>query len=371
MICPGPNHLCPAQNDQKGVRATTGELGIFLIWVFCRRPQFSCLIIGEVALRVTFPCEIDTNTNALLLKNTRPAGRPVRNADLDMKQSRPRGRCCCWCEKTRVAFRVLFKQRKQRDRRATRRGHSSTKTQPARETGVRVTWPAAGRDGGGTMTTARPARAFATSPRLASAIFAPPRPPARTGRVARAVVRPTRARKYNKRTKWSRVAPRSGRSTSHGGQNQPRKPIRPYPARPRSRSLRNHTGFCARAVGCWCPWGALARYPSVPAPCSCPLPFSARRMPAPFCGRYSFATRSLCVLLLVQLLVPRRAPPTRRLPLPALCSYPFAARARPMPVPAHCPCPLRARAPTPPFAQSRSCACATTRARARAMAPRT
>ena len=25
-------------------RATTGELGIFLIWVFCRRPQFSCLI---------------------------------------------------------------------------------------------------------------------------------------------------------------------------------------------------------------------------------------------------------------------------------------------------------------------------------------
>ena len=44
VICPGPIRLCPAQNDQKGVRATTGKLGIFLIWVFCRRPQFSCLI---------------------------------------------------------------------------------------------------------------------------------------------------------------------------------------------------------------------------------------------------------------------------------------------------------------------------------------
>ena len=44
VICPGPIHLCAAQNDQKGVRATTGELGIFLIWVFCRRPQFSRLI---------------------------------------------------------------------------------------------------------------------------------------------------------------------------------------------------------------------------------------------------------------------------------------------------------------------------------------
>ena len=189
--------------------------------------------------------------------------------------------------------------------------------------------------------------------------------------------------------------------------------------------LWNHTGFCARAVGCSCPWGALARYPSVPAPCPCPLPFgarpmpvpatlrcppnysflgvlllvgypyplcaptralsaparcscpwgararypsfSARPMPAPFFGRYSFATRSRCVLLLAQLLVPRRAP-TRRLPLPALCSYPFATRARPMPVPSHCPCPRRARAPTPPFARSRSCACATTRPRARAMA---
>ena len=44
VICPGPIRLCPAQNDQKGVRATTGKLGIFLIWVFCRRPQFSRLI---------------------------------------------------------------------------------------------------------------------------------------------------------------------------------------------------------------------------------------------------------------------------------------------------------------------------------------
>ena len=115
---------------------------------------------------------------------------------------------------------------------------TATKTQQARETGVRVVWPAAGRDGGGTTTTttAQPARAFATSPRLASAIFAPPRPQGRIGRVARAAACPARARKYNKRTKWSRVAPRSGRSTSRGGQNHPRKPIRPYPARPRSRS---------------------------------------------------------------------------------------------------------------------------------------
>ena len=99
--------------------------------------------------------------------------------------------------------------------------------------------------------------------------------------------------------------------------------------------LWNHTGFCARAVGCSCPWGALARYPSVPAPCPCPLPFGARPMPAPFCGRYSFATRSRCVLLLARLLVPRRAP-TRRLPVPALCSYPFATRARLALVPARC-----------------------------------
>ena len=49
VICPGPIRLCPAQNDQKGVRATTGKLGIFLIWVFCRRPQFSCLIIQAAA----------------------------------------------------------------------------------------------------------------------------------------------------------------------------------------------------------------------------------------------------------------------------------------------------------------------------------
>ena len=106
---------------------------------------------------------------------------------------------------------------------------TATKTQPARETGVRVVLPAAGRDGGGTTTTARPTHAFTTSPRLASAIFAPPRPQGRIGRVTRAAVCPVRARKYNKRTKWSRVAPRSGRSTSRGGQNHPpRKPIRPW-----------------------------------------------------------------------------------------------------------------------------------------------
>ena len=65
---------------------------------------------------------------------------------------------------------------------------TATKTQQARETGVRVVWPAAGRDGGGTTTTttaAQPARAFATSPRLASAIFAPP-PPTRAHRPSHA-----------------------------------------------------------------------------------------------------------------------------------------------------------------------------------------
>ena len=51
MICPGPIRLCPAQNDQKGVRATTGKLGIFLIRVFCRRPHFSCLIIQRTPRR--------------------------------------------------------------------------------------------------------------------------------------------------------------------------------------------------------------------------------------------------------------------------------------------------------------------------------
>ena len=57
----------------------------------------------------------------------------------------------------------------------------------------------------------------------------------------------------------------------------------------------------------------------------------AARTPKSFraLGPYSFATRSRVVLLLVQLLVPRRAP-TRRLPLPALCSYPSATRARPL-----------------------------------------
>ena len=47
-ICPGPIRLCPSQNDQKGVRATTAKSsGIFLVWVFCRRPQGGVLTIGE------------------------------------------------------------------------------------------------------------------------------------------------------------------------------------------------------------------------------------------------------------------------------------------------------------------------------------
>ena len=39
VICPGPIHLCPAQNDQKGVRAHVVKFGSLLVWVFCRRPQ--------------------------------------------------------------------------------------------------------------------------------------------------------------------------------------------------------------------------------------------------------------------------------------------------------------------------------------------
>ena len=73
-------------------------------------------------------------------------------------------------------------------------------------------------------------------------------------------------------------------------------------------TLRTATGFCARAVGCSCPWGALARYPSVPAPCPCPLPFGARPMPVPATLRcppnYSF----LGVLLLVGYPYPLCAP---------------------------------------------------------------
>ena len=48
MICPGPIRLCPAQNDQKGVRAHVVKFGSLLVWVFCRRPQGSGLIIELV-----------------------------------------------------------------------------------------------------------------------------------------------------------------------------------------------------------------------------------------------------------------------------------------------------------------------------------
>ena len=50
---------------------------------------------------------------------------------------------------------------------------TATKTQPARETGVRVMWPAAERRRRHNDDSRRSARAFKTSPRLASAIFAP------------------------------------------------------------------------------------------------------------------------------------------------------------------------------------------------------
>ena len=39
VICTGPIRLCPAQNDQNGVRATTAKSGNLVVWVFCRRPQ--------------------------------------------------------------------------------------------------------------------------------------------------------------------------------------------------------------------------------------------------------------------------------------------------------------------------------------------
>ena len=49
MICPGPICLCPAQNDQKGVRAHAVKFGSLLVWVFCRRPQGSGLISARRA----------------------------------------------------------------------------------------------------------------------------------------------------------------------------------------------------------------------------------------------------------------------------------------------------------------------------------
>ena len=35
IFCPGPICLCPAQNDQNGVRATTARSGNLMVWVFC------------------------------------------------------------------------------------------------------------------------------------------------------------------------------------------------------------------------------------------------------------------------------------------------------------------------------------------------
>ena len=46
VICPGPIRLCPAQNDQNGVRAHVVKFGSLLVWVFCRsrRPRSGPLI---------------------------------------------------------------------------------------------------------------------------------------------------------------------------------------------------------------------------------------------------------------------------------------------------------------------------------------
>ena len=51
VICPGPIRLCPAQNDQKSVRATTAKSGNLVVWVFCRRPRGGCLITAALPAR--------------------------------------------------------------------------------------------------------------------------------------------------------------------------------------------------------------------------------------------------------------------------------------------------------------------------------
>ena len=58
----------------------------------------------------------------------------------------------------------------------------------------------------------------------------------------------------------------------------------------------------------------------VPVGCPCPLPFGARPMPVPATLRCPSHARARYPSVPARLLVPRRAP-TRRLPLPAVCSY--------------------------------------------------
>ena len=131
--------------------------------------------LGEVALRTRARWAL----THLHLKHTRPAGRLVRRkAGLDRQQWRPLLFVVVGVRKR--AWRFACYLNNDYSAIAAQLGEvTATKTQQARETGVRVVWPAAGRDGGGTTTTttARPARTFATSPRLASAIFAPPPAP--------------------------------------------------------------------------------------------------------------------------------------------------------------------------------------------------
>ena len=96
-----------------------------------------------------------------------PSGKPI------FIGSSGGGRCCCWCEKTRMAFRVLFKQQKQHDRRATQRDHSDQDAASSRDGRARHVarcWERRRRHNDDSR---RSARAFKTSPRLASAIFAP------------------------------------------------------------------------------------------------------------------------------------------------------------------------------------------------------
>ena len=75
MICPGPIRLCPAQNDQKGVRATTAKSGNLVVWVFCGIPRAGELTITRRASRLPLPIRLprplrrtDTTGSALSAK---------------------------------------------------------------------------------------------------------------------------------------------------------------------------------------------------------------------------------------------------------------------------------------------------------------
>ena len=113
------------------------------------------------------------------------------------------------------------------------------------------------------------------------------------------------------------------------------------------RAVRTVTGFCARAVGCSCPWGARARYPSVPTPCSRPSVGPTRSLLVAAVCSYSSNYSFLGVLLLAGYPYPLCAP-TRSLPAPARCPCLLTARACCVPVPLLLRLLGRALAPAPP-----------------------